>query len=187
MKRDIADYLDQLEGLTHLKQQNKKTNASSSMPSRVAMPSMDQLFYDNLATGADKNLYLKKESKNPMIVKAKKNLELLINSVVSLGEEYIWVSDDELKKALTTIDISNKQKVLYYEEEKILNDYSDNNNNNVIIDYVNTNNLSNNDILETEKEFDENLAKLGVTLCVLPPKNKTTSTNSNSDESSVAK
>ena len=180
-----------MEDLTHLKTQNKKSTSNG-----ISIPRIDRLYEGLTSSGADANLRSKIESKNspsPMIANAKKNLQNIINSVVSLGEEYVWVSDDELKSALnminaatasasTTVEKQRGENVLYYEEEQVA-EASVGSGNNRDEDYGNSN-PSYKEIVDdadttSESEFDENLAKLGVTLCVLPPKNAATVSGNN--------
>jgi hypothetical protein len=204
MKEDIGEYLDQQEELTYQRKQVKKRTNNYTPEINFSFLNTNR---ETNRKAINKNTIrnqqqqqqqqkLYNDDNNAVIDNARRNLEKIINSVKSLSEEYVWVSDDEVKSILqsstqpsskssssydstrkgrstvlspVTRDLKNSPKSSISSSSDDSSEYS-------------SGSSSSSNIDMDDSVFDDKISQLGVTLCAMPPKQDKKNDDGNNDD-----
>jgi len=210
MKQDIGEYLDQQEELMYQRKQVKKR--TNYYTPEINFPFLNtnretnrKTINSNTIRNQQQQQKLYNDDNNAVIDNARRNLEKIINSVKSLSEEYIWVSDDEVKSILqsSTQPSSSSSSSSYDSQRKgrstvlsaVTRDLknapkssisSSSDDSSTSSEYSSGNSSSGSSSSSNtdmdDSVFDDKITQLGVTLCAMPPKQDKKNDDSNNDD-----
>jgi hypothetical protein len=205
MKQDIGEYLDQQEELMYQRKQVKKR--TNYYTPEINFPFLNtnretnrKSINNNTIRNQQQQQKLYNDDNNAVIDNARRNLEKIINSVKSLSEEYIWVSDDEVKSILqsstqpsssSSYDSTRKGRStvlsavtrdLKNAPKSSISSSSDDSSTSSEYSSGSSSEYSSGNTDMDDSVFDDKITQLGVTLCAMPPKQDKKNDDGNNDD-----